>query len=40
MPIGEKEWEKKEKVYVGFMNLEKTYDVVNKETAPVTENIC
>ena len=30
--IGEKAREKKCRVYVGFMNLEKSYDRVNKET--------
>ena len=29
--IGEKAWEKKCRVYVGFMDLEKTYDRVNRE---------
>ena len=29
--IGEKAWEKKLRVYVGFMDLEKAYDKVNRE---------
>ena len=29
--IGEKAREKKRRLYVGFINLEKTYDTVNKE---------
>ena len=29
--IGEKAWEKKRKVNVGFMDLEKAYDRVNRE---------
>ena len=29
--IGEKTLEKKRRLYVGFMNLEKTYDRVNRE---------
>ena len=29
---GEKAWEKKCRVYVGFMNLEKAYDSVSRET--------
>ena len=29
--IGEKAWEKKGRVYVGFMDLEKAYDRVSRE---------
>ena len=31
MQIGEKACEKKQRVYVGFMDLEKVYDRVNRE---------
>ena len=29
--IGEKAWEKKRRVYMGFIDLEKAYDRVNRE---------